>query len=366
VRIGFLVNPVAGMGGSVGLKGTDGRDIQEEAVRRGASRGSPARASVALRSLKECDLDAEILTCRGEMGEAELLAAALPHKVVYVPAGESTGTDTIAAVRMFVRDGVTLAIFVGGDGTARDVVEAADAKVPIVGVPAGVKMHSAVFLNRPEDLGPLVASFFREPAVKSAEVMDIDEDLFRKGIVSARLYGIAVVPDDRTHMQSGKTSYGSGSTEDEASEIGKYVADIMDPDVAYIVGPGSTTAAIAKALGVTKTLLGVDVFRDGRIIASDATEADLLKILSSGQKATIIVSPIGSQGFFLGRGNQQISPRVIEAVGTDNLVIVSTPTKLRDTSVLKVDSGDPALDQKLRRRTKVVTGYKRKKLVEVR
>lgn len=366
VKIGFLVNPVAGMGGAVGLKGTDGLEVQSEAVKRGASMVAPQRAVAALRSLRLTGLEVEILTCSGYMGEKELQEASLPSAIVHGAAERSTREDTVLAAKKFVDASADLIVFAGGDGTARDVLEAVDRRVPIIGVPAGVKMHSAVFLNRPEDLGPLVMAFSREPATRTADVMDIDEDLFREGVLSARLYGVATVPDDNVRLQSGKMSYQSGSADDEAAEIGQYVADSMESGVIYIIGPGSTTAAIAEALGVAKTLLGVDVVKDRRVLKSDVSEKDLLESLEGCTKAKIIVSPIGAQGFFFGRGNQQISGTVIDRVGVENVIVVSTPTKVKDTPLLRVDTGDDDLDRSLRGRIRVITGYKRRKLVDVR
>ncbi len=366
VKIGFLVNPIAGMGGAVGLKGTDGAEVQAEAARRGASVISPQRAVVSLRSLHGQGLELDIATCGGDMGANELKEARLPHMVVYNPRGRTSKDDTVAAVREFVRDNVTLVVFVGGDGTARDILEVVKDTVPIIGVPAGVKMHSAVFLNRPEDLGLVVSSFSRKHALKDAEVMDIDEESFRSGLLRARLYGVAKVPDEKAHVQSGKTSYASGSADDEAAEIGQYIADTMEPGITYIIGPGSTTSAIGKAKGFEKTLLGVDVVKDGKVVKSDASESELLSLLASECVSRIIVSPIGSQGFVFGRGNQQISPRVIEAVGAQNVVIVATPTKLQDTRIIRVDTGAPSTDRMLRGSAKVVTGYRRRKLVRVR
>jgi predicted polyphosphate/ATP-dependent NAD kinase len=366
VKIGFLVNPVAGMGGAVGLKGSDGEAVQLEALKRGAETVSPRRAVVALRSLRDQPLDLEIVTSGGDMGEDELRTADLESNVVYRSKGATTKADTISSVREFLRVGVALIVFVGGDGTARDVLEVADARTPMIGVPSGVKMHSAVFLNRPEDLGRVVSSYGKNGTLKKAEVMDIDEDLFRKGVVRAKLYGIAKIPDDRAHIQTGKASYDTISAEDEAREIGDYIAESMEPDMSYILGPGSTTSSIADALGIRKTLLGVDVISNGQLVISDATENDLLRVLESNSKVVIVLSPIGSQGFFLGRGNQQISGKVVRAAGPESIIVVATPTKLKDTKILRVDTGDPDLDRKLRGRVKVVTGHRRRRLVEVR
>lgn len=366
MKVGFLVNPIAGMGGSVGLKGTDGEETLREARRRGATEAAPQRAMRALRSIRSISSDGrsiEFLTCEGWMGKMETDAVGVPAVVVYTPAEVSSGRDTQAAARIMHEHGAELIVFVGGDGTARDLLDAIGQKVPIVGVPAGVKMHSAVFAHTPEEAGEIVNSFVRQPATKQAEVMDIDEELFRKGTLKAKLFGYALVPDDPEHLQSGKSVYHSGSAEDEAEEIGQYLADTMEPGVLYILGPGSTTAHIARILGENKTLLGVDAFLDRRNILADAGEKDLLELLKEKTQAFVVVTPIGSQGFLFGRGNQQLSPRVLRAVGTKNVIVIATPSKLRDTPVLRADTGDPDLDRTLKGPTKVVTGYRRRRLV---
>ena len=365
VRIGFLVNPIAGMGGSVGLKGTDGDAIVEEAIRRGAGKISVVRASIALDSVKRSGLDIEWLTCSGEMGKDELDACALQSQVVHESSKRPTKDDTVAAAREFVGRKAELVVFAGGDGTARDVIESVDKRIPILGVPTGVKMHSAVFLNVPEDLGDTLMTFASSRVTKEAEVMDINEAAFREGILEARLYGTALVPDDTALIQSSKMSYHSGTADDEADEIGQFIADTMEDGVLYIVGPGTTTAAIADAIGEKKTLLGVDAYLGKKRMVADGGERELLQALENVENARIVVSPIGAQGFFFGRGNQQISAPVILRVGTSNITIVATPTKLKETRSLRVDTGDAGLDESLRGRRKVVTGYKRRKLIRV-
>ncbi|MBN1677967.1 MAG: ATP-NAD kinase family protein [Candidatus Thermoplasmatota archaeon] len=365
VKIAFIVNPVAGMGGSVGLKGTDGEGTVEEALARGATPVSPDRAIEALRSLLKKALELEFITCSGEMGEAELKAAGIEGKVVFRPGHKTDAQDTKLAIEEFLRHRPDLLVFAGGDGTARDVLEAVGSAVPMVGIPAGVKMHSAVFAMTPESLGDLVESFATTGLTRDSEVMDVDEDSFRRGVLEARLHGYARVPDDVVNLQSSKAVYHSGSADEEAAEIGQYIAETMAPGTAYILGPGSTTSAITKHLGLEKTLLGVDVVLDGSLVLRDATESQLLELLGRSTKAIVVVTPIGSQGFIFGRGNQQISARVLRIVGPANVCVVATPTKLRDTPVLRVDSGDSGLDASFKGSIKVVIGYKRRKLMMV-
>lgn len=366
MRIGFLVNPIAGMGGAVGLKGTDGDETRREAEARGAVKIASGRAIEALRGIVDVGLTAEFLTCTGEMGKSELDSVGIDSKVVYRPADKTTSGDTKRAARVFVKDEVDVILFSGGDGTARDILEAVGTSVPIIGIPSGVKMHSAVFAYTPGDIADLLANFSRTRAITEAEVVDIDEDKFREGILSTRLYGLARVPSSADHVQSGKTEYTSDDADEEAEEIAHYIAEGMTEGTVFILGPGGTTERVARNLGEKKTLLGVDVVINGKIVSQDASENDLLRILKPGVDARIVVSPIGAQGVFFGRGNQQISPKVIRTVGKDNVIVVATPTKLKGTPVLRTDTGDAELDEMLKGTLKVVTGYRRRKVVQVK
>lgn len=365
VPIGFLINPIAGMGGPVGLKGTDGLDALEAARRLGAKRTAPDRARLAMRALSLKRLDIDILTCSGAMGERVATQEGFVADVVHRVSAETTAEDTVEGARAAIKAGARLIVFCGGDGTARDILTAADKRIPIVGIPAGVKMHSSVFANTPEEAADLIESFARSGAVREAEVMDVDEESFRRGAVSSKLYGLALVPDDVRHLQSAKAVYATKTAADEAKEIAAFISDTMEPGVLYILGPGSTTETIADELGEEKTGLGVDAYIDRKSLAADLSEEGILDLLGQHGRARIVVTPIGSQGFIFGRGNQQLSPEVLETVGTDNIVIVATPTKLRETPFLRVDTGDSRLNEALRGTVKVVTGYKRRTLMKV-
>lgn len=347
------------------MKGTDGDDILGEAEKRGAMRLSPERAQKALAGFGSTKVCLEFLTCSGDMGKSELDSVGIPAEVVFEPGVVTTRRDTIGAVSEFIRREVDLILFAGGDGTARDILEIAGQKVSIVGIPTGMKMHSAVFAYTPEDIVDLVLTYEDRRSTKDGDVMDVDEEGFRAGKLRAKLFGVARVPDDPVHMQSGKAVYHSGSAEDELVELGQYVAESMEKGVTYVLGPGSTTEAVAKHLGLNKTLLGVDVVLDFELVLRDASERDLLEFLADHRTAKILVSPIGSQGLFFGRGNQQLSPKVIRAVGRDNVTIISTPSKLKGTPVLRCDTGDAELDMEFKGRIKIITGYKRRKLVTV-
>jgi predicted polyphosphate/ATP-dependent NAD kinase len=360
--LGIIVNPIAGMGGTVGLKGTDGPEVLIRARALGAEPQAPRRAAEALREAAAALPDGvELLTAAAEMGEAEARECGLRPTVVGSTARHlTTPQDTEIAAKSMKEAGADLIVFAGGDGTARNIYEAVGESVPVLGVPAGVKMHSAVYATSPTAAADVMVRHLRGalPSCRQAEVMDIDEDAFRRGEVSARLYGYLRVPHARSLVQGLKV----GSTvPDEAALAGiaAYVVERMEEDCFYILGPGTTTRAIGRGLGLPKTLLGVDVVRRREVIVPDAAEADLMAVVAE-RKARIIVTPIGGQGYIFGRGNQQISHRVLSAVGRDNILIVATPAKLAalEGDPLRVDSGSRSVDEMLAGYLRVITGYR--------
>ena len=292
------------------------------------------------------------------MGEHEARDAGLsPTLIVDPPAGPTTAADTRRAAREMARRGVDLLLFAGGDGTARDILDAAGDTVTALGIPAGVKIHSAVFGATPREAGRAALAFLRDGtgATRMAEVMDVDEEAARRGIAAARLHGYLRVPDDTARLQAAKDG-GVESGEGAVRSLAAAVAAIMRPGVTYVMGPGSTIAAVMDELGLPATLLGVDVVRDGRLLAADAGERQVLDLVD-GADARIVVTVIGGQGHILGRGNQQISPRVVRTVGLDNIIVAATRDKLASIRgrPLRVDTGDPALDSALAGHTRVLT-----------
>jgi predicted polyphosphate/ATP-dependent NAD kinase len=359
LRIGLIVNPVAGMGGSVGLKGTDGPVVLRRARELGAVPGAALRATAALEVVARCRLEVQLLTCAGAMGEESAIAAGLPPSIVYRPASSDTsGADTRDAARVMVAAGVEVIVFAGGDGTARDVFEAIGDAVPVVAIPAGVKVHSATFAVNPRAAGDLLVSVARgqTTGTREAEVMDVDEAAYREGRLSTSLFGYLRVPDDRRLVQAGKVR--SRNEDAAADEVARAVVDEMDPGVLYIIGPGTTTRRIKRLLGPQPTLLGVDVVHDRRVVGLDVGERQLLDLLAGDPPARIIVTPIGGQGYVLGRGNQQISGRVVRAVGIENVIVVATPAKLASLGgrPLLVDTDDETLNAALAGFIAVTTG----------
>jgi predicted polyphosphate/ATP-dependent NAD kinase len=349
LKLGIVVNPIAGMGGRLALKGSDDRSLLGD-----AEPVAPARAVEALRPL--AGLDVEVLAYAGEMGEAEARAAGLDPTVVGSVGAVTSAADTRTAAAAMVDEGVDLLLFAGGDGTAVDVFEAIGERGPVLGVPAGVKMHSAVFAVNPRSAGEVVARAARDglKGLRKAEVMDVDEALLRAGSVSARLHGYMDVPAERRLVQSAKAR--SLAAEAEAQEaIAHHLAENVLADGTWLVGPGTTTAALMRLLGLEKTLLGVDVVHGGALVAADADERTLLGIDDAG----IVVTPVGGQGFVFGRGNQQLSTRVIERA--NRIVIIATETKIAGLggAPLRVDTGDPELDASLAGWTRVTVGFNR-------
>ena len=352
-RFGFVVNPIAGMGGRVGLKGTDGK--VEEARELGAEPRAPDRAREMLDELRDIADDVELVTYGDVMGETEAREAGFEPAVVGEPGDEETSAaDTRAAVRAFLDHDVELILFVGGDGTAVDVAETLadlEADVPILGVPAGVKVYSSVFAVTPEAAAHVAVSF---ESTERAEVNDIDEDEYREGEVHTELRALATVPVAEQRQSSKQLS--AGTVEGLADSF----VEEVEPDVTYVLGPGSTVGTIKEKLGFRGSPLGVDVYREGEIVAEDAAEADILAEL--GERNVIVVTPIGGQGFIFGRGNHQISPAVIRQ---SEIELVASRRKLDDLGVLRVDTGDADLDERLRGWERVRVGRYETRLMEV-
>lgn len=367
--IGLIVNPIAGMGGSVGLKGTDGEEALMKALSMGAKPVAPSRAELFLSHLKQLtNSEFRLLAGAGWMGEVESERVGLKCTVIGERKEKTTAKDTRETARRMLEEGVDLLVFCGGDGTARDILDVVGLRRPVLGIPSGVKMHSAVFAITPEAAARVVSRFITEGLpLKEAEVMDVDEEAFREDRLSAKLYGYVLIPYEPELIQGAKEA--SVLTEDElhnqAAIALYFIERVMEPDTIYILGPGTTTRAIAALLDEKKTLLGVDLLLNGKIIKHDANENDILEAIRF-KKAKIVVTPIGGQGFIFGRGNQQISPRVIRLVGPENIIIVATKHKLKGLSCLRVDTGDPELDEILRGYIRVIVDYGQEHLMPVK
>lgn len=372
-RVGLVVNPIAGMGGRVGLKGTDG--VANEARAAGAEPIAGPRARLFARTFLELSKHDEALrvrwmTCDGAMGADALQGAGVNHdtiEVVHTPREQTTAVDTRTAVAVIVDRRAELLLFCGGDGTARDVAEAAKDRIPMLGIPAGVKMHSGLFAVSPQAAAHLLVAYLRgQLRIGTAEILDLDEAAYRNGEWKIRLFSIAKTLVEPNLVPGGKVMIDEVSEEAIRGELAVHFSELFEnePDTLFLLGPGSTTHSIATAVGVDKTLLGVDAVVGGKAIAKDLNEQTILELLDRYPKAKLVVSPIGAQGFLLGRGNLQISPAVLRRIGTKNVIVVATPAKLAMTPVLRVDTGDPALDEEFHKKEYwfVLIGYRTSKL----
>jgi predicted polyphosphate/ATP-dependent NAD kinase len=360
IRIGLIVNPLAGIGGAVGLKGSDGDAIVAQALALGAQKRAAERVAITLEHLLPVQDFIQWFTWGGEMGEQCLRDGGFAPQVLGQPGdAHSTADDTVAAARTLRDAGVDLLLFAGGDGTARDIVRAVGTSVPALGIPAGVKIHSGVYAVHAKGAADIILQMIRGElvSVTEGEVRDIDEEAFRQGRVQARHFGELKVPAEGRYLQHVKC----GGREVEAlvlEEIAAQIADHLEADVLYIVGPGTTTKAIFDYLALPKTLLGVDLLLNGTVVQADATEQQILE-WQQRFPSSIIVTLIGGQGHVFGRGNHQISPPVIEKAGIGNIHIVATKSKLKELEgrPLLVDTWSEVLNQRLSCFMPVITGF---------
>ncbi len=368
MRIGLIINPIAGIGGRVGLKGSDGLETQQKALALGAQTLSHLRAGVTLETLFPVKNLFELVTAAGLMGETAARQHGFKPTVIGPQSsGLTSAEDTRQAAREMLDDSIDLLLFAGGDGTARDIFTAVGTRVPVLGIPAGVKIHSAVFATHPRAAGEIAASFIhgKRLELRESEVIDLDEESYRAGTIITKLYGFLNVPI-LSHKVQNKKAPSPGREFAQMDAIAADVIESMQPGWLTILGPGTTTRAIADRLGVPKTLVGVDVYEGERVIALDAGEAKLLDLIAD-QPAKIVVSPVGGQGFIFGRGNQQISPNVLRKVGRENIILISLMEKLNALAgePFLVDSGDAGLDGILAGYMPVISGYHEKVIYRV-
>ena len=366
-RLGLIVNPIAGLGGRVGLKGTDG--LAQKALDLGAKPQAGARAVRALAALVGAlDGEWELVTAPGPMGETAAQKAGIsPRVIARGPSGtrdsapgETQARDSREAARAMAEMGVDLLLFAGGDGTARDICAAVGTPLPCLGIPAGVKIHSPVFARSPEAAGEL-AGLCLTGEIRSfpeQEVLDIDEQAYRDGRVTTRLFGYLSVPESGTRTQGRKA--GTPLSERAAQNlISLAIVDQMEEDQVYLVGPGTTLRPVMEQLGLENSLLGVDAVCNGKLLGRDLGEKQILELVA-GRRFKIVVTPIGGQGYLFGRGNHQFSPEILRQAGRENLMVGATLQKvgsLRGEGFL-VDTGDPAVDEELRGYIRVITGYR--------
>jgi len=358
LRVGLIVNPLAGVGGPAALRGSDG--VAQEAIRRGVVPQAVNRAAEALRALQALSGSLTILTGSGALGAQAAAAAGLPGTVVYEAALPSTCADTVELARRLAPMQLDLLLFAGGDGTGRDIAGCLGESVPVLGIPAGVKMYSGVFATTPQAAGLLAHQFLRSPAriTRQSEVMDVDESQMGRAGIEPTLFGYMVTPQD-TRLLQGKKLRASPGEGVQVQAIVESVVEGMDADCLYLVGPGSTTWALKQKLGDGGSVLGVDAYRAGELVAQDATAIDLER-LTTGLPARALVTCIGGQGHIFGRGNQQFSAKVLLDVGREHVTVLATPQKIASLKgrPFIADVADPRVAAQMTGYVKVVSGYR--------
>ncbi len=363
-KLGLLINPVAGMGGSVGLKGTD--HMVEEAIRRGAKPRANDRVRQALKELLEIKNELEIVTCPGDMGEDTAKSMGFRTTVLHTGGRrnlkdlfDSSRTDTIVLSKALEEAGVDLLLFAGGDGTARDIYEGVGTELPALGIPAGVKIHSPVYAKNPQSAGDLAKLWLTGKVTRTAEqeVLDIDEELYRQEIINTRLYGYLSVPLERVFTQNRKAPTPLSETASIES-IAHEIVEHMEPDTYYLIGAGTTTRGVMQMLGLKNTLIGVDLIQNKQLVANDLYGDKILDFIK-GKKTKLIVTVTGGQGFLFGRGNQQITPEVIREIGKENIMILATKAKIAEFhhQPFLVDTPDEELNKELCGFYRVITAY---------
>ncbi|MBR2894339.1 MAG: ATP-NAD kinase family protein [Oscillospiraceae bacterium] len=347
-KLGLIINPVAGLGGSVGLKGSD--NMVEEALARGAVPQSEKRTRVALQELLSLKDSITIYTGSGSMGELLVKELGFPCTVIAKNTSDSTtAEDTQVLVQWMQTQNIDLILFAGGDGTARDICRVADEKTVFLGIPTGVKIHSPVYARSSIAAGRLAFLYLQDQVenIVEEEVLDIDEEQYRQEMINTKLYGCLRIPKESEYTQCRKCG-SSPSEEDSMAAIADYVADTMQKDTFYLIGAGTTTRAVMRELELDNTLIGVDLVYNYDLIAKDIYGKQILEWI--GDKPTkLIVTVTGGQGFLFGRGNQQLTPDVLHRIGKENIIILATKEKilkLRGQPLL-VDTGDAQLDQDL-------------------
>ncbi len=362
-KLGLIINPYAGLGGSVGLKGSDGEAIRDQALARGAEPRAQARVKRALEVIGDYRQHVKIYCFAGDMGETAALAAGFICELVGAAKhSPSAADDTTAAAEALLQLGVDLIVFAGGDGTARLLADAVGTRRPCLGIPSGVKMHSGAFAVVPEAAGEIIKQLLAGQLVNIAErdVKDIDEEAFRQGQVRARFYGSLLVPEDSQLLQQVKNA---GTERDELAQldVAQEMIEQLEAGTLYLVGPGSTTQVFLGELGLEGSLLGVDLLLDGQLQGKDLGAPELREYLKGfSGSVKIILTAIGGQGHILGRGNQQLAPDILRRVGKENIQVIAARGKILALNgrPLLVDTNDPQLDAEFSGYRPVITGYR--------
>ena len=378
-RIGVLVNPDAGLGGKLGFKGSDGR--AEEARLSGAKDRAGPRISETMGYIskmiqsKKC-LDFDLFICGGKMGFDWIQEIPFSNmKVIGDWQGKTSAEDTSLAVELLLDENVDLILYAGGDGTTRDIIEKLDlldsSELPLIGVPSGVKMYSGCFAEDTQAAAEVLAAWINgELGFSTTEVLDMDEDSYRMGEWKIDMFGQATTPASPLWIQGSKHQIQAIGEDEVLESLSEHILELyLKDDYLIVWGAGGSLNKIAKLCGLSTTLLGIDITKGNELIGTDLSEKELISILedSSDEKIVLLLSPMGGQGFLIGRGNLQLSPDVLRKIGIENIMGVATPAKLLSISRIRIDTGDISLDKEIREKKyiKMIQGYRTIKIVKI-
>lgn len=387
MRLGLVVNPDAGLGGKLGYKGSDGR--AKEARNAGAIDRSGPRMNEALAnlddllssSLNRTRAKPTIVCYSGRMGSAWLIETdSFDLEIIGETPVETSADDTIRLVDDLIDAGIDGILYAGGDGTTRDIANALKisesngkteaTKTPLIGVPAGVKMHSGCFATTPKAAAEVTLAFILgDLMVAITEIMDLDEEVYLKGEWRVRMYAEAYTPSSPKYMQGAKEQVERESEAETIEGMADHVKNLIEDDDSLMVifGSGGTMRQIGKHLGYELTLLGIDIYENGNI-HNDLNEQGLLDLITNHTgKVQLLLSPMGGQGFLIGRGNLQLSADVLREIGIENILGIATPAKLLGLSSVRIDTGDATLDAEFQARKfiKLLQGYRVTRVIRV-
>ena len=395
MRIGIVVNPDAGLGGRLGFKGSDGRAAEARAA--GAEDRAGPRMKLALEalqsllssSLNRSDVDLECLGWGGRMGGTWMTEPT--EKMTFTSIGltptETSVEETSQLVRDLVGGGVEAILYAGGDGTTRDIANTLESigkeaqEIPLIGVPGGVKMHSGCFATTPKAAAEVTLAFLLgDLRCAITEVMDLDEEIYQEGIWKVRMYGEAWTPSSPRFMQGAKEQVERTSESDTIEGLAQHVESLLSSqdDLMVIWGSGGTLRRMGEFCGEELTLLGIDILGPAvngeRQSHTDLNEQQLPEVIAqhvdeSGHERPrlLLLSPMGGQGFLIGRGNLQLSPDVLRMIGIENILGVATPAKLIGLNAVRIDTGEVELDQvfQTKRFIKILQGFRTTRLIRI-
>ncbi len=375
VRLGLLVNPDAGLGGRLGLKGSDGQ--AEYARSQGAEDRAGPRVTDCLAYFSKLHRDCsniEWVTSKGRMGTDWMSDDLGAVEKIHESIGNTSATDSSGLIANLLDSGIDLLLYGGGDGTTRDIVAALESHgrsdLPIIGVPCGVKMHSGCFASSPKAAAEVLSAWLNgDLLIASTEVLDLDEELYREGKWVVRLYAEAMTPASPRWMQGTKQRVEASGEEEIVEGLADHIKELlMTEDRLIIWGSGGTLRTIGKIVGLKPTLLGIDASVGEKQVGVDLNEEQLLELLDTHNgPITLLLSPMGGQGFLIGRGNLQLSPAVLRHVGVNDVLGICTPAKLLTVRRLRIETGDTNLDAEFaeKKYLKVLQGYRTTRVLPV-